>query len=209
VSDTGASKTVQHINKLERIRKLLRSHPLEWIRLLPAVFSTLKYRYVFRCADKGTIIGGNTDIINFSRVSIGKRCLIQDHVYLRAGPDGYINLADHCAVNSFARLFGHGGIDVGAHSQLGPGVLITTTTHDFRKSMRTEFRKVNIGKWVWIGANAVILPGITIGQYAVIGAGSIVTRDIPDCAIAAGNPARIIGENEEAKANAPESSVIG
>jgi len=208
VSDTSASKSVEHINKLERIRKLLRSNPLEWIRLLTAALSTIKYRYIFRCAGQGTIIGGKTDIINFSRVSIGKRCLILDHVYMRAGSDGHINLADHCAVNSFAKLFGHGGIDVGANAQLGPGVLITTTTHDFRKSMRTEFRQVKIGQWAWIGANAVILPGITIGQYAVIGAGSIVTKDIPDYAIAVGNPARVIGENEEAKANASEPSMV-
>jgi acetyltransferase-like isoleucine patch superfamily enzyme len=127
---------------------------------------------------------------------------------MRAGPNGHINLADHCAVNSFAKLFGHGGIDVGANTQLGPGVLITTTTHDFRKSMRTEFRQVKIEQWAWIGANAVILPGITIGQYAVIGAGSIVTKDIPDYAIAVGNPARVIGENEEAKANASEPSMV-
>ena len=127
---------------------------------------------------------------------------------MRAGLDGYINLADHCAVNSFAKLFGHGGIDVGESTQLGPGVLITTTTHDFRHSMRTEFRQVKIGKWVWIGANAVILPGITIGQYAVIGAGSIVTKDIPDYAIAVGNPAKVIGENEEARATDSVPAVI-
>lgn len=127
---------------------------------------------------------------------------------MRAGPGGYINLADRCAVNSFAKLFGHGGIDVGANAQLGPGVTITTTTHDFRKSMRTEFRQVKIGQWAWVGANAVILPGITIGQYAVIGAGSIVTKDIPDYAIAVGNPARIIGENEVAKANTSPPSVV-
>jgi len=203
VTDNNTGKSEEHINKLERIRKLLRSNPLEWVRLLTAALSTIKYRYVFRCAEKGTIIGGKTDIINFSRVNIGKRCLILDHVYMRAGPDGHINLADNCAVNSFARLFGHGGIDVAANTQLGPGVLITTTTHDFRKSMRTEFRQVKIGQWAWIGANAIILPGITIGQYAVIGAGSIVTKDIPDYAIAVGNPARIIGENEVAKANTP------
>ena len=208
MSDTSTSKSVEHINKLERIRNLLQGHPLEWIRLFSTAWSTIKYRYVYRCAGQGTIIGGKTDIINFSRVSIGKRCLILDHVYMRAGSDGQINLADHCAVNSFAKLFGHGGIDVGANTQLGPGVLITTTTHDFRKSMRTEFRQVKIGQWAWVGANAVILPGITIGQYAVIGAGSIVTKDIPDYAIAVGNPARIIGENEEAKANAPAPSVV-
>lgn len=209
MSETGASKSVEHINKLERIRKLLQGHPLEWIGIFSTIWSTVKYRYLFRCAGNGTIVGGKTSIINFSRVKIGKQCLIQDHVYMRAGSDGHIHMDDNCAVNSFAKLFGHGGINVGANSQLGPGVLITTTTHDFRKSMRTEFRQVNIGEWAWIGANAVILPGITVGNYAVIGAGSIVTKDIPDYAIAVGNPARIIGENEEAKANAPASSAAG
>jgi acetyltransferase-like isoleucine patch superfamily enzyme len=160
VIDTSAGKSVEHINKLGRLRKLLRGHPLEWIRLFSTVWSTIKYRYIFRCAGQGTIIGGKTGINNFTRVKIGKRCLIQDQVYMRAGADGYINLGDQCAINSFAKLFGHGGIDVGANTQLGPGVTITTTTHDFRKTMRTEFRQVKIGQWAWVGANAVILPGI-------------------------------------------------
>ncbi len=196
----------KHINKWERVRKLLRNHPLEWFALLATLFSTAKYRYLFRCSQPGTIIGGRTQIANFSRVEIGAHCLILDNVYMRAGSDGFIKIAENCAVNSFAKLFGHGGIDIGKNSQVGPGVLITTTSHDFRNAMKTNFKCVRIGEWAWIGANAIILPGITIGKYSVIGAGSVVTKDVPDFAIAVGNPAKVIGENESAKANATVST---
>lgn len=53
-------------------------------------------------------------------------------------------------------------------------------------------RKVVIGKYVWIGARATILPGVTIGDGAVIGAGSVVTKDVPSCAVVGGNPAKVV-----------------
>lgn len=194
------NKNVQeHIKKHQRLKALLRSSPLEWIPIALTGIATFKYRYIYRCVGKNTIVGYRTTIANFSNVRIGDNCLIQDHVYLRAGQAGSIRLADYCAINSFAKLFGHGGIDVGSHTQIGPGVVITTTSHDYRKSLITEFKPVQLGCWAWIGTNAVILPGTRIGKHTVIGAGSVVTRDIPDHAVAVGNPARIIAYVSESR----------
>ncbi len=123
---------------------------------------------------------------------IGQRCLLQDAVYIRAGTEGSVTLGDRCALNSFTRLFGHGSIEVGDDTQLGPGSLITTTDHDYGADLEVRFRPVVIGKRVWIGANVTILPGVTIGDLAVIGAGSVVTKDIPAGCVAAGVPARVI-----------------
>ena len=110
---------------------------------------------------------------------------------------GNILIGDYCAINSFARLFGHGGIKMGNYSQIGPGSLITTTTHNYREALTTEFKEVNIGEWAWVGAHCVLLPGVTIGEHSVIGAGSIVTKDIPAYSIAVGIPAKVIGKNEK------------
>lgn len=190
--------TVQHINKKEYLLKLLRSNPLELLPVFSTSLKTFQYRYLQRCIGKNSIVGKGTEIFNFSNVKIGAHCLIQDHVYIRAGFQGKITISDYCAINSFAKLFGHGGIEIGDYTQLGPGSLITTTAHDYQQNLKTEFKKVTIGKWVWIGACCIILPGITIGDNTVIGAGSVVTKDIPSYSVAVGNPACVIKKNEKA-----------
>jgi maltose O-acetyltransferase len=84
-------------------------------------------------------------------------------------------------------------VTIGARTQIGPGVHIVTADHPRDPAGRAsgkEFgRPVHIGRNVWIGAGAIILPGISIGVDAIIGAGSVVTRDVPARTIVAGNPA--------------------
>ena len=86
-------------------------------------------------------------------------------------------------------------VTVGARTQIGPAVQIYTADHPRDPSVRrtgAEFgRPIRIGQDVWIGGGAIILPGVTIGDNAVIGAGSVVTRYVPAGATARGNPARI------------------
>jgi acetyltransferase-like isoleucine patch superfamily enzyme len=186
-----------YIDKLKLFKKLLGFHPLDFWSYCLTVFKTFQYRYILRCVGKETIVGFGTTIINASRVRIGSHCLIQDHVYMRAGIDGEIVIGDFCAINSFAKLFGHGGIHIGDYSQLGPGVLITTTNHDYGNNLKTAFQQVTIGKSAWIGSNAIILPGIHIGDFTVVGAGSVVTKNIPAYSVSVGNPARVIKKNEK------------
>jgi len=85
-------------------------------------------------------------------------------------------------------------IEIGDDVQIGPAVQIYTATHpldpDVRRSGLEAASPVRIGNNVWIGGAAVLLPGITVGDDAVIGAGSVVTRDVPPGAVVVGNPAR-------------------
>jgi maltose O-acetyltransferase len=86
-------------------------------------------------------------------------------------------------------------VRIGSYSLFGPAVQIYTPMHPFDAAQRRreEFGKpVEIGADVWVGGGAIILPGVRIGSRAVIGAGSVVTRDIPDAVFAAGNPCRVI-----------------
>lgn len=86
-------------------------------------------------------------------------------------------------------------VKIGDHTQCGPAVQIYTATHPMDAALRRkqEFGKpVEIGSDVWIGGGAILCPGVTIGSKAVIGAGSVVTRDIPEGVFAAGNPCRVI-----------------
>ena len=87
-----------------------------------------------------------------------------------------------------------GGIFIEDDAQVGPGVSIVTVNHNLNPDERDERfpEPVLIRKNVWIGANATILPGVTVGENAVIGAGSVVTNDVPANTVVAGNPAKVI-----------------
>jgi maltose O-acetyltransferase len=91
-------------------------------------------------------------------------------------------------------------IRIGDYTLFGPNVQIYTPMHPFNAALRRkqEFGKpVEIGTDVWVGGSVVILPGVRIGSRAVIGAGSLVTRDVPDGVLAAGNPCRVIRDITE------------
>jgi maltose O-acetyltransferase len=92
-------------------------------------------------------------------------------------------------------------VRIGSFSLFGPAVQVYTAMHPMNAEQRRrqEFGKpVEIGSDVWVGGGAIILPGVRIGSRAVIGAGSVVTRDVPEDVFAAGNPCRVIREITEA-----------
>lgn len=180
------------LDKAGYLVRIVRTNPSELWRLTGVGFTTVLFRYFKRCVGRGTLVGRHTSIINSANVHIGKDCLLQDAVYIRAGTEGRITIGDRVALNSFCRLFGHGSITIGEDTQIGPGSLVTTTTHDYDRNLETIFKPVVIGKGVWIGANVTILPGVTIGDFAVIGAGSVVTKDVHPRTMAAGVPAQEI-----------------
>lgn len=92
-------------------------------------------------------------------------------------------------------LLGAGNIEIGDDTMVGAGTIIHTSTHDYTKHPMNNKRvdmTVKIGRHVWIGTGVIILPGITIADYAVVAAGSVVTRNVEEGAIVAGVPAKQI-----------------
>ena len=93
-------------------------------------------------------------------------------------------------------------IHVGHCALIGPGCHIICTNHalDGEERLKGMFanRPISIGENVWLGANVTVLPGVSIGKNSVIGAGSVVTKDIPENVIAVGNPCRVLREITEA-----------
>lgn len=88
-------------------------------------------------------------------------------------------------------------VQIGSFTLFGPAVQIYTATHPLDPELRRKQelgKPVQIGSDVWVGGGAIILPGVTIGSRSVIGAGSVVTRDVPECVLAAGNPCRVVRE---------------
>lgn len=91
-------------------------------------------------------------------------------------------------------------VRVGDYTLFGPGVQILTPVHPMNAELRRreEYgRPIEIGSDVWVGGGALILPGVRVGSRTVIGAGSVVTRDVPDGVFAAGNPCRVVREITE------------
>lgn len=129
--------------------------------------------------------------------SCGRNVNIECGAFFGSGKS--ISIGDNSGLGiNFSRM-GGGELAIGEDVIMGPDVLIITSDHI---SSRTDLsmikqgldsaEKVNIGDDVWIGARAIILKGVSIGSGSIVGAGAVVTRDVPDWAVVAGNPARII-----------------
>lgn len=107
---------------------------------------------------------------------------------LRLGKKVYFNF--NCVVLDVAQ------VTIGDNTLIGPGVQILTATHPLdaaeRRSGLEAAKPISIGTDVWIGGGAILCPGVSIGDRSVIGAGSVVTRDVPPDVVVAGNPARVL-----------------
>lgn len=107
-----------------------------------------------------------------------------------------ITIGDNFFANYNVQLLDPNTIEIGDNVLIAPNVIVCTAGHPVDPRLRDqglEFAKpIVIGNSVWIGAGAIILPGVTVGDNSVIGAGAIVNRDVPANCIVAGNPARIV-----------------
>lgn len=128
----------------------------------------------------------------------GEKLWLQPPFYCDYGYN--ILLGDQVFFNFNCVLLDVAPIKIGNRTKLGPNVQIYTATHpiDYKeRASGLEYGKViNIGDDVWLGGSVVICPGVSIGDRSVIGAGSVVTKDIPSDVFAAGNPCKIIRELE-------------
>ena len=109
-----------------------------------------------------------------------------------------IKIGKNVFINACCRFQDQGGIEIGDGSLIGHNTTIATLNHDFNPDKRANLHPgpVKIGKNVWIGSDSTILPGVEIGDGAIIGAGSIVTKSVPANSIAVGSPARVIKQIE-------------
>ena len=136
-------------------------------------------------------IGDGTRIWAFAHVlpgaKIGSDCNICDHTFI----ENDVSMGDRVTVKCGVHLWD--GITIEDDVFIGPNATFTNDPFPRSKQHRVEFERTYIRQGASIGANATILPGITVGERAMIGAGAVVTRNVPPLAIVAGNPARIAG----------------
>lgn len=113
-----------------------------------------------------------------------------------------VTIGRDCGINHGVFILGRNRIQIGDRVVLSAGVMLLDSGLDVNGYASADFPHhidsyVIIEDGAWIGARAVILPGVTIGQKSVVGAGSIVTKDVPPFSVVAGNPARIVGRTDE------------
>lgn len=154
-------------------------------------------------------------------VELGENCFIAENTKLFAEPGRLIKTGDHCMIAADCFLHGpiklgdevslnHGcsldggkaGIHIGDQTRIANSVKIFAFNHGMTLEQPVYQQPVTsqgviIGRDVWIGTAVCITDGVTIGDHAVVGMGSVVTKDVPDYAIVAGNPARVIGDRRE------------
>jgi len=115
---------------------------------------------------------------------------------------GSVNIGEHTGIGPFCILYGHGGLEIGKDCLIASHVVCIPENHHFERidlPMREQGGTrlgIRIGDDVWLATRVVILDGVTVGTGAVIGAGAVVTHDIPPYAIAHGVPARIVGQRK-------------
>jgi maltose O-acetyltransferase len=113
-----------------------------------------------------------------------------------------LSLGDRFYANTGCIVLDSAPVTIGDRALFGPAVQLLAVTHPVEVELRAQGLEyaapIAIGDDVWLGGGAIVLPGVTIGDRAVVGAGSVVTRDVPADTVVAGNPARVIRTLEEA-----------
>jgi acetyltransferase-like isoleucine patch superfamily enzyme len=132
---------------------------------------------------EGTVVH---DQVNLYKCKIGRNCKIDAFVYVEEG----VVIGDNCKIRPF--VFIPTGVTIEDNVFVGPNVSFTNDKYP-RVKGEWKLLPTRVKKGASIGANSVILPGVTIGEEALVGAGSVVTKNVPSRAIVAGNPARIVG----------------
>lgn len=141
--------------------------------------------------DEGVSVGAGTRIWAFSHIlsgaSVGTDCNICDHTLI----EGKVSIGDRVTLKSGVYLWD--GLIVEDDVFIGPAAVFTNDQRPRSKKHPDEYPETHLARGCSIGANATILPGVRVGRWAMVGAGSVVTRDVEEFSLVYGNPARFVG----------------
>ncbi|HVZ25374.1 MAG TPA: acyltransferase [Sediminibacterium sp.] len=194
-----ASRIKQNPSLKKKVHRLLvrtqEARPRTWVKWLINPFVHKR--------GAGSIIRWRTrtDVVPFNRFELGKRSIIEDFSTINNG-SGDVIIGDHTLIGMSNVIIGP--VTIGHHNIFAQHVVLSGLNHiyeDVSKPIVDQLVRtapIIIEDDCWIGANVVITAGVHIGKHAIIAAGSVVTRDVPPFAIAAGNPARVIKHYDKA-----------
>ncbi len=167
---------------------------------VPAFLRSLYFSLRYGCK-----VSFGADVQLTSHIRIGRGSEIRSFVRVITS-EGDVTMGNNCAINSFTMIAGRNKpIAIGNHVRIGSHVCIVAGNHKFDdpNTLIVEQSIVDLGITieddVWLGSSSVVVDGVRIGRGSVIGAGSVVTKDIPPFSIAVGNPARVIRKRGEQK----------
>lgn len=147
-----------------------------------------------------TEIEKRTEMLKEMLAEVGENCYIEPPFHSNWGGKN-VHLGKNVYFNFNATMVDDTHIYIGDYTMLGPNVVIATAGHPILPELREKALQFNmpvhIGKNCWLGAGVIVLPGVTIGDNTVIGAGSVVTKDIPTNVVAVGNPCKVSREINE------------
>jgi acetyltransferase-like isoleucine patch superfamily enzyme len=165
--------------------------------LVPRWVVSAVYYGQYRC-----LVSPKSQVQLSNRISFGRGSVVKPFAVIQT-QSGAIRIGRNCAISSFDHIStGTMDVVIGDHVRLAPSVTILGGSRNFKKRdvLIVDQGSTNVGTTigndVLIGANVVVLPGCNIGDGAVVGAGSVVTNEVPPYAIVAGTPARIVGRRE-------------
>ena len=133
----------------------------------------------------------------YRKFSLGRRSVVESYACINNAV-GDVIIGDHTRIGLHCTVIGP--VTIGSHVNLAQGITITALNHSFEDTAKRideqgiTTKPVIIGDDVWIGTNAVILPGVTIGRHSVVAADAVVTKEVPEHSLVAGVPAKIIKE---------------
>ena len=168
----------------------VKTRPRLWLRCLQFLYMKKgKNSVIYRSVRK--------DIVPFNDFSLGKSSVIEDYAIINNAV-GEITIGNHTRIGLGNTIIGP--VMIGNNVILAQNVVISALNHNFKDVLTTinqqgvKTDQIIIENNVWIGANSTILAGVHIGEHVVVGAGSVVTKDIPSFSVVVGNPARILKE---------------
>lgn len=169
---------------------------------LGTLLRRILYRPLFHAAGAGLRTGTGVVVQGFRHISLGRNVGLNRHASLYAAR-GRITFGDGVFLGDFSSVNANDAtVTIGGKVAIGPMVLIQGANHAFDRPDVPIVDQGHVPSFViiednvWIGARAVILPGVRIASGAVVGAGAVVTRDVPANAVVAGNPARVLRYRE-------------
>lgn len=188
----------ERIKSSPRLKRLVLSLIMHPVKTRPR-WTTRLFQFLYLKRGKKSVIYRSVrkDLVPFSKFSLGDYSVIEDYCTLNNAV-GEVYIGSNTRIGMSNTIIGP--VQIGDKVNLAQNIVVSGLNHNFTdidisiSDQGVSTKPVVIENNVWIGANAVILPGVTIGEHVVIGAGSIVARNIPSYSVAVGNPAQVVKE---------------